>query len=148
MSNFYKGFVFARTKDRKVYLIKENLKQIKEIQGIDYLSFIDNNGLMLNQGLMINYEGEVIILESVNKIYRKNAFFYKINLTNYIYQYFDRTGKVFSDSDTYDLQDTYFFEGDDFFYFAIYSNYYYYFYDYDGNYLGSSKDGLSLDISK
>lgn len=155
MTNFYKGFAIAISKDGKTFLVNENLEILKPIaHSLNYLSAFDQNGMMIDRNSIIDYKGNVILEISGDEyLSRKTDFFYQKTVMyleggnhRYYNKYYDRTGKLLSEKDEPSNQDTYFFADQNFDYFSIYSEYFYYHYDYNGNFLGSSKDGLELEI--
>ncbi|HAO07840.1 MAG TPA: hypothetical protein DCQ50_12865 [Chryseobacterium sp.] len=158
MTNFYKGHALAISKDKKIYVVNEKLEIKKTIETpLKKLGTFDNNGLIFTNGLFVDYLGNIVSkIRDEGDLTKKTDFFYKLQINyldeggnrRYYNKYYDRKGKLLSDKDEKKFQDTYFFASSEYDYFTIYSDYYYYYYDYDGNFLGSSKDGLKLDIPK
>lgn len=157
MTNFYKGYALAMKKDSTVYQVNEKLKVLKKINHpIKEFYELDNNGIMISHYSMTDYQGNILLnFKWEDDLKRKSDFFYEFSVMyldngnrRYYKKYYDRTGKLFSTLDNQEFQDTYFYASQGFDYFTIHSDYHYYHYDYEGNFLGSSKDGLRLEAPK
>ena len=137
--------MYAEKKHWKLEILNEiNVSGVRGFDSHGNHEFTDKNG---NVGLM-NYLGEIIVKAEYYRITNENDFYYRVakrdpNREGWeLFYYTDSKGNYLDNN----ITEAQFFYAKN--YFVIYKDYDYYFYDYKNNYLGSSRLGLTLDVTQ
>ncbi|MBB6370874.1 hypothetical protein [Chryseobacterium shigense] len=153
LSNFYRNYAFAMTKQGDIHIINEKLKSVNTLKDKSYISDnveINKNGNTIfenkenrNNQFLINYKGEIIIDKNNAEIARTNDYLYQIRDINYNYggyTFVDKNGKPFY-GDGENLINCRIFRRKNYFYIRVDSRNYgpdFYFFDNLGQFLGKN----------